>query len=153
MSPTGRYHRIDCPDVLSRRRPRRFPRVRPHRTRRRGLLTRGAGLSTAEATLMSATVLAGAAQGIAVELWDYPIPVVALVVTTFIVNLRYVLMDASLRPWFRNLTPRLVDGDPATWVATGAVIVIAYKTDNVRLSLLVGFVVVLVLRGQASVLL
>lgn len=102
---------------------------------------------------MSATVLAGAAQGIAVELWDYPIPVVALVVTTFIVNLRYVLMDASLRPWFRNLTPRLVDGDPATWVATGAVIVIAYKTDNVRLSLLVGFVVVLVLRGQASVLL
>lgn len=70
-----------------------------------GVLARRAGLSTAEATLMSATVLAGAAQVIAVELWEYPIPVVALVVTTFVVNLRYVLMGASLRPWFRHLTP------------------------------------------------
>lgn len=70
-----------------------------------GVLARRAGLSTAEATLMSATVLAGAAQVIAVELWAYPIPVAALVVTTFVVNIRYVLMGASLRPWFRHLTP------------------------------------------------
>lgn len=70
-----------------------------------GVLARRAGLSTAEATLMSATVLAGAAQVIAVELWAYPVPVVALVVTTFVVNLRYALMGASLRPWFRHLTP------------------------------------------------
>lgn len=28
-----------------------------------------------------------------------------LLVTMFIVNLRYVLMGAALRPWFRRLTP------------------------------------------------
>lgn len=46
------------------------------------------------------------------------------------------------------LAPRLVDGGPATWVAAAAVILVAYRTDNVLLSLLVGFVLVLVLRGR-----
>jgi len=71
-----------------------------------GVLAREAGLSVAEATLMSATVLAGAAQLIAVELWADPVPVVAVVGTTLVVNLRYVLMGAALRPWFRRLAPR-----------------------------------------------
>ncbi len=75
-----------------------------------GVLARRAGLSVAEATLMSATVLAGAAQVVAVELWAESIPVVALVVTTFVVNLRYALMGASLRPWFRHLSPRRTYG-------------------------------------------
>lgn len=70
-----------------------------------GVLAREAGLSVAEAALMSATVLAGAAQLIAVELWADPIPVLAVVGTTLVVNLRYVLMGASLRPWFRHLSP------------------------------------------------
>jgi 4-azaleucine resistance transporter AzlC len=55
---------------------------------------------------MSATVLAGAAQLIAVGLWDWPIPVVAVVGTTLVVNLRYLLMGASLRPWFTRLSSR-----------------------------------------------
>jgi len=71
-----------------------------------GVLAREAGLSVVEATLMSATVLAGAAQLIAVELWAAPVPVVALLGTTLVVNLRYVLMGAALRPWFRALSPR-----------------------------------------------
>jgi len=71
-----------------------------------GVLAREAGLSVAEATLMSATVLAGAAQLIAVELWADPVPVAAVVGTTLVVNLRYVLMGAALRPWFRHLAPR-----------------------------------------------
>jgi len=50
-------------------------------------------------------VLAGAAQLVAVELWADPIPVVAVVTTTAVVNLRYVLMGAALRPWFEDLTP------------------------------------------------
>ena len=70
-----------------------------------GVLARQAGLSVAEATLMSAVVLAGASQLIAVELWDAPLPVLAIVVTTLIVNLRYVLMSASLRPWFKDISP------------------------------------------------
>jgi 4-azaleucine resistance transporter AzlC len=70
-----------------------------------GVVANRAGLSVAEAALMSATVLAGAAQLVAVELWADPIPVVAVVTTTAVVNLRYVLMGAALRPWFRHLTP------------------------------------------------
>jgi len=70
-----------------------------------GVLAQQAGLSVAEATLMSATVVAGAAQVIAVELWADPIPVALVVGTAFVVNLRYTLMGAALRPWLRDLTP------------------------------------------------
>jgi len=70
-----------------------------------GVLARQVGLTTAEAVLMSATVLAGAAQIVAVELWEPSIPAAAIIVTTFIVNLRYVLMGAALRPWFSRLPP------------------------------------------------
>ncbi|ELY44254.1 AzlC family ABC transporter permease [Natronorubrum sulfidifaciens] len=70
-----------------------------------GVLASQAGLSVAEATLMSATVFAGAAQIIAVELWTEPIPIAALVVTTFAVNLRYSLMGAALQPWLGRLSP------------------------------------------------
>lgn len=69
-----------------------------------GMLARRAGLSVAEAALMSATVLAGAAQLIAVELWATPVPVVAVLLTTLVVNLRYLLMGAALRPWFGRLS-------------------------------------------------
>lgn len=71
-----------------------------------GVLAREAGLSVTTAVAMSATVLAGAAQLIAVGLWDWPIPVVAVVGTTLVVNLRYLLMGASLRPWLTRISPR-----------------------------------------------
>ncbi|MDF9745545.1 AzlC family ABC transporter permease [Natrinema salsiterrestre] len=70
-----------------------------------GMLARRAGLSVAEATLMSATVLAGAAQIVAVELWAEPLPVATIVVTTLAINLRYSLMGAALGPWLERLSP------------------------------------------------
>jgi len=70
-----------------------------------GVLARQAGLTVAESTLMSATVVAGAAQVIAIGVWDQPIPVAVVVGTVFVVNLRYLLMGASLRPWFKELSP------------------------------------------------
>ncbi|WP_246057900.1 AzlC family ABC transporter permease [Halonotius terrestris] len=70
-----------------------------------GIIADRAGLSVAEAALMSATVLAGAAQLIAVELWTEPLPVVALLTTTAVVNLRYLLLGAALQPWLRSLSP------------------------------------------------
>lgn len=73
-----------------------------------GVLAAQAGLSVAEATLMSATVLAGAAQIVAIELWADPIPVGAVLVTVFAINLRYSLMGAALQPWFRSLRSREV---------------------------------------------
>jgi len=63
-----------------------------------GFLAREAGLSTAEAFLMSATVFAGSAQLIALDLWSWPVPVASLALTAFIVNARHILMGAALMP-------------------------------------------------------
>lgn len=69
-----------------------------------GVLADRAGLTVAETALMSATVLAGASQIIAVELWADPVPAATIVLAAFAVNLRYSLMGAVLRPWFRHLS-------------------------------------------------
>jgi 4-azaleucine resistance transporter AzlC len=69
-----------------------------------GVLADRAGLSIAEVALMSATVLAGASQIIAVELWADPVPAATVVLAVFAVNLRYSLMGAALRPWFKHLS-------------------------------------------------
>ena len=71
-----------------------------------GLLTREAGLTWLEATLSSGLVFAGSSQFVALDMWTHPLPVTALIVTTFIVNLRHVLMSASLTPWLRPLPSR-----------------------------------------------
>ena len=62
-----------------------------------GILSRQVGLTFAQALFMSGSVFAGASQFIALEIWTWPLPVLPLVVTTFIVNLRHILMGAALR--------------------------------------------------------
>jgi 4-azaleucine resistance transporter AzlC len=69
-----------------------------------------AGLSPGEAIFMSATVFAGTAQFLAVGLWSHPAPWLWLGVMALLVNLRYVLMVASIarkmqrfQPWQRWL--------------------------------------------------
>jgi predicted branched-subunit amino acid permease len=61
-----------------------------------GTLAAGKGLSPFESWLMSATVFAGAAQFVAIEMWRDPVPWVLLTVTALIVNVRNVLMGASM---------------------------------------------------------
>ncbi|AFZ72294.1 AzlC family ABC transporter permease [Natronobacterium gregoryi] len=75
-----------------------------------GVLANQAGLSVAEATLMSGVVLAGASQIVAIELWADPIPAATIVATVFAINLRYSLMGAALQPWFKQLSSRKVYG-------------------------------------------
>ena len=70
-----------------------------------GALCIGKGLSPLEVTLMSALVCAGAAQFAAVEIWGRPIPVAALVFSTLLINVRFVLMSASLGPKTGAFTP------------------------------------------------
>src|SRR5258708_19822052 len=71
-----------------------------------GVLARQAKLSVVQSLLMSAFVFAGASQFVALTLWIVtPLPVITIILTTFIVNLRHVLMGASLRPWFARLAP------------------------------------------------
>lgn len=54
------------------------------------------GLSVAEAVTMSLLVFAGGSQFLAMGLWADPIPVIGIALATFVVNLRHVLMAASL---------------------------------------------------------
>ncbi|KAA2244149.1 AzlC family ABC transporter permease [Salinarimonas soli] len=61
-----------------------------------GAVAAGKGLSAAEVTLMSALVFAGGAQFAAIEIWSTPVPVAALAFSTLLINLRHVLMSASL---------------------------------------------------------
>ena len=73
-----------------------------------GTIAAQKGLSFAEATLMSAAMFAGASQMVALEAWPNiwtpaAIPTLALVTAT--VNMRFVLMGATLRPWFGALPP------------------------------------------------
>lgn len=73
-----------------------------------GVLARQAGLSPLEAALMSGLVFAGASQFVALQMWVLPLPIFALIFTTLIVNLRHILMGASLRPWLSKLPPSRV---------------------------------------------
>lgn len=61
-----------------------------------GTLAAGKGLSPLETGLMSVSVFAGASQFVAIELWRDPAPWFFLSMTVFIVNIRHVLMSASL---------------------------------------------------------
>ena len=68
-----------------------------------GVLARQSGLSLLESLVMSGTVFAGAAQFAALGLWIAPLPVLAIVLTTLVVNLRHLLMGAALRPRMASL--------------------------------------------------
>lgn len=90
-----------------------------------GALARAAGLTWVEAGLMSAVVYAGPSQLVAVGLLQLGAGFSLIVLTTLIVNLRYVLYAASLAPYFRDRSPGwlaliaygLVDGAYAVSIA------------------------------------
>ncbi|SDP62766.1 AzlC family ABC transporter permease [Desulforhopalus singaporensis] len=63
-----------------------------------GVLAGKSGISEANALLMSLIVFAGSAQFIAVGLFASGTGPAAVIVTTFVVNLRHLLMAASLAP-------------------------------------------------------
>lgn len=66
-----------------------------------GLLASQAGLSPLNAVLMSVVVYAGSSQLIAVGLLAAGASPVSILITTFIVNLRHLLMSAAMSPYLR----------------------------------------------------
>lgn len=68
-----------------------------------GTLAVGKGLTLFEAVLMSVLVFAGSAQFVALEMWRDPVPVLLLTFTALIVNVRHVLMSASLSRHIGNI--------------------------------------------------
>ncbi len=91
-----------------------------------GVLARQSGLGLAEVGLMGALVFAGASQFVALEMWSLDaLPVGAIVFATLIVNLRLMLMTATLRPllgrlpaWQAALATHFVTDE--TWAMTMA---------------------------------
>ena len=67
-----------------------------------GVLAQKAGLSTWNAILMSLLVYAGSAQLIAVGLFATGASPVSVIATTFVVNLRHLLMSAALSPFLKQ---------------------------------------------------
>lgn len=81
-----------------------------------GVLADAKGLSLLEAVLMSALVFAGAAQLLALDLWTDPVPVIALIVATAVVNIRMAPQGAALAPWLDRLRGLRLWGTLATLV-------------------------------------
>jgi branched chain amino acid efflux pump len=68
-----------------------------------GVLAQKAGLSLAEIGLLSLFVFAGSSQFIAVSMLNAGSAVLPIVLTTFMVNLRHLLMSSSLAVYVRRL--------------------------------------------------
>lgn len=69
-----------------------------------GILSQQSDMGTAAAFYMSAIVFAGASQFVALDMWIAPLPVIPILLTTLVVNLRHVLMGAVLRDKLTGLT-------------------------------------------------
>jgi predicted branched-subunit amino acid permease len=71
-----------------------------------GAVAAAKGLSLTEAVLMSTIVFAGASQLVAMEIWSSHMTlgmITTLALVTAVVNMRMLLMSASLRPWLAPL--------------------------------------------------
>ena len=75
-----------------------------------GTLAAQQGLSPLETFLMSAMVFAGGSQFVALELWTTPAAIWTLTMAALMVNLRHVLMGASLAPALANWPRRRAYG-------------------------------------------
>lgn len=111
-----------------------------------------AGLTPLEMLAMSSIVFAGSAQFLAVSLWTDPTPVVALALSALLINLRHVLMGASVagkvesfgglrwplahlmtdEQWAvverRALSERIT---PAFWIGAGGFLFLAWQCGTV----------------------
>ncbi|MCP4541782.1 MAG: AzlC family ABC transporter permease [Chloroflexi bacterium] len=67
-----------------------------------GVLAQKAGISTLNTVLMSLLVYAGSSQLIAVGLFASGVPALSIILTTFVVNLRHVLLSAALSPYLKG---------------------------------------------------
>jgi len=65
-----------------------------------GVISGNQGVSWAEMLTMDLLLFAGSAQLVMIEMWHSPIPVLAIGLAVLIVNMRYLLIGASLQPVF-----------------------------------------------------
>jgi len=88
------------------------------------------GLPLLEATLMSTFMFAGASQFVATEMWAQPMTatlITTLCLITATVNMRFMLMTASLRPWLGGLPARQIYPALALLTEPGWLIAMRYR--------------------------
>ena len=84
-----------------------------------GVLAAQVGLSVLEAVVMSAAVFSGTAQIAILQAWSSSQALLALFATVMVVNSRYILMSAALRPWL---------GAVSRWRVTAALLILVDGT-------------------------
>lgn len=67
-----------------------------------GVLSGQQGVSWAELMAMNLLLFAGSAQFVMVEMWGEPLPVIEIGLAVMVINLRYLLIGASLQPVFQG---------------------------------------------------
>jgi 4-azaleucine resistance transporter AzlC len=67
-----------------------------------GLLAAKKGLGWVELLVMNLSVFAGSAQFVMVDMWLPPLPVVEITLAVMVINMRYLLIGASLNPLFTS---------------------------------------------------
>jgi 4-azaleucine resistance transporter AzlC len=67
-----------------------------------GVLAQKAGISALNTVLMSLLVYAGASQLIAVGLFAAKAPALSIIITTFVVNLRHLIMSSAVAPYLKH---------------------------------------------------
>ena len=65
-----------------------------------GVLSGNQGVSWAEMLAMDLLMFAGSAQLVMIEMWQAPLPVLEMGLAVLVVNMRYLLIGASLQPVF-----------------------------------------------------
>jgi 4-azaleucine resistance transporter AzlC len=66
------------------------------------------GISLAEITSMTGLNFAGGSEFAAIQLWSSPPPVLMIVLITFLINSRHIVMGAALAPYLQHLPKRKV---------------------------------------------
>jgi predicted branched-subunit amino acid permease len=67
-----------------------------------GMLAAQKGLSVLQLLAMNLSVFAGSAQFVMVDMWAPPLPVVEMTLAVLVINMRYLLIGASLNPLFQG---------------------------------------------------
>lgn len=65
-----------------------------------GVLAAQKGLSWLDVQLMNSAIFAGASQFVMVDMWQQPLPIIEIALAVLVINLRYLLIGASLEPVF-----------------------------------------------------
>jgi 4-azaleucine resistance transporter AzlC len=67
-----------------------------------GVLAAQQGVSWLQLVMMNLAIFAGSAQFVLMDMWSPPLPVFEMVLAVAVINLRYLLIGASLQPVFKG---------------------------------------------------